>query len=71
MTVEPKQKAVETHLKSLGFNLKNEGKKDCTIDLTWKDQNLRHELILAHYSMPMSAVFLPESCLATSLAYMQ
>jgi hypothetical protein len=71
MTLEPKQKTVENHLKSLGFKLKNEGKKDCIIDLSWKDSNLRHELILAHYSMPLSAVFLPESCIATSCAYLQ
>lgn len=71
MTLEPKQKTVENHLKSLGFTLKNEGKKDCIIDLSWKDTSLRHELILAHYSMPISSVFLPESCIATSVTYMQ
>lgn len=40
------------------------GKKDCEVNLDKKQEDPRHLLCLAHYSMPLSAVFLPEGCLA-------
>jgi len=44
--------------------MKKAGEKDCEVNLDWKYEDPRHMLTLAHYSMPLSAVFLPEGCLA-------
>ena len=68
MSLEPKQPKVETAIKGIGFTLIKEGKKDCIVDLQWKTTNLRHELILAHYSMPLFSVFLHECCMALSFS---
>jgi hypothetical protein len=38
------------------------------VDLSYKEEDLRHLLCLAHYSMPVAAVFLPEGCLANLIA---
>ena len=65
MTVKPQQALVEKHVSGLGFKMKKVGKKDCSIDMSYKEKDLRHLLCLAHYSMPLSGVFLPEGCLAS------
>jgi len=60
----PKQPLVEKHIKGLGFKLQKATKKTCVVDLAYKEEDLRHLLCLAHYSIPLNAVFLPEGCLA-------
>ena len=55
---------MEKHIKGLGFKLQKATKKTCVVDLAYKEEDLRHLLCLAHYSIPLNAVFLPEGCLA-------
>lgn len=64
MQSTPKQPLVEKHIKGLGFKLQDATKKGCVVDLTYKEEDTRHLLCLAHYSLPLNADFLPEGCLA-------
>jgi hypothetical protein len=68
MSTTPKQPLVEKHIKGLGFKLTNASKKNCVVNLSYKEEDLRHLLCLAHYSMPLNAVFLPEGCLANLIS---
>lgn len=66
MDVSPQQGIAEKVCSGLGITMNNLGKKDCSINLQkHKDADPRHILILAYYSMPLSAVFLGEGCLAS------
>lgn len=52
----------------LGFSVNNKGKKDANIvDVTKvkSKESKRRQMVFAYYSMPISAVFLPEGCLAS------
>ena len=68
MQVKPSQALVEKHVEGLGFAMKDKGKKTCNIMLASKDDNLRQTLMLSYYSMPLSACFIPEGCMALFLS---
>ena len=62
----PYQLNVEMHLSGLGLKMQKKGKKDCSVLVQqYKDADVKNLLMLAHYSMPLSAVFLPEGCFST------
>ena len=68
MSTNPKQPLVEKHIRGLGFKMEKETKKNCVVDLAFKEADLRNLLGLAHYSLPLNAVLLPEGCLAHLLS---
>ena len=68
MQVKPSQVLVAKHVEGLGFAMKDKERKTCNIMLQSKDDNLRQTLMLSYYSMPLSASFIPEGCMALFLS---
>lgn len=65
MTAAPKQNIIEMHISNLGFKMQEKGKKTCEVELKSKLKDPLAVMELAHYTMPLSTVFLVEGCLAT------
>lgn len=67
MTVKPMANLVTKHVGALGFPLTKKTKKDATIVLSLKEEDLKVQLQLAHYSMQLLPTFLLEGCLSIFL----
>lgn len=67
MSYKPMKPLSEKHVNGLGFVLTNKTRKDSTIVLKVKEEDLRVKLILAHYSMHLMPAFLMEGCLSIYL----
>lgn len=66
MDCKPSQALVERVCIGLGFKLTKAGDKTCEVNIAEHiESDPRHSLILAYYSMALTAVFLQEGCLAS------
>ena len=67
MQVKPNQVLTEQHVEALGFEMKQKSGKNCLIIMKSKKNDFKQMLMLSYYSMPLSANFIPESCMALFL----
>lgn len=67
MQVKPMLNLSKLHISGLGFPLTDMTKNDCKVQISRKEEDLRTELILGHYSMLLLPAFLIEGCLSIFL----